>query len=96
MNEIQSINYQFPDRIQDLAKFVLVIPDKISSVKSEIHAMTKLDLAKEVVEQKKEELQMLTEAYVDATVRLGDLTKQIEKKQGIRKDLELSNGEIHE
>lgn len=82
MNELQTVNYQLPDTLQDLAKFVLVIPDKISSVKSEIHAMMRLDLAKEVVEQKKEELQMLTEAYIDATVRVGDLTKQIEKRAG--------------
>lgn len=88
MNELQTVNYQLPDTLQDLAKFVLVIPDKISSVKSEIHAMMRLDLAKEVVEQKKEELQMLTEAYIDATVRVGDLTKQIEKKQGVRTDLQ--------
>lgn len=82
MNELQTVNYQLPDTLQDLAKFVLVIPDKISAVKSEIHAMVRLDLAKEVVEQKKEELQMLTEAYIDATVRVGDLTKQIEKRAG--------------
>lgn len=88
MNELQTVNYQLPDTLQDLAKFVLVIPDKISAVKSEIHAMVRLDLAKEVVEQKKEELQMLTEAYIDATVRVGDLTKQIEKKQGVRTDLQ--------
>lgn len=88
MNELQTVNYQLPDTLQDLAKFVLVIPDKISAVKSEIHAMTKLDLAKEVVEQKKEELQLLTEAYIDATVRVGDLTKQIVKKQGVRTDLQ--------
>jgi hypothetical protein len=88
LNELQTVNYQLPDTLQDLAKFVLVIPDKISSVKSEIHAMMRLDLAKEVVEQKKEELKMLTEAYIDATVRVGDLTKQIEKKQGVRTDLQ--------
>lgn len=72
-------NNQLPDKIEDLAKFVLVGREKLTSVRAEIRAISKLELAEEVREQKREEAQMLAEALLDAEVRIGDLLKQIPK-----------------
>lgn len=80
-------NQQLPDKIEDLAKFVLVGREKLTSVRAEIRAISKLELAEEVREQKREEAQMLAEALMDAEVRIGDLLKQIPKAQGARTDI---------
>lgn len=72
-------NQNLPDKIEDLAKFVLVGREKLVSVRAEIRAINKLELAEEVREQKKEEAQMLAEALIDAEVRIGDLLKLIPK-----------------
>lgn len=72
-------NQNLPDKIEDLAKFVLVGREKLVSVRAEIRAINKLELAEEVREQKREEAQMLAEALIDAEVRIGDLLKQIPK-----------------
>lgn len=80
-------NQNLPDKIEDLAKFVLVGREKLVSVRAEIRAINKLELAEEVREQKREEAQMLAEALIDAEVRIGDLLKQIPKAKGRRTDL---------
>ena len=72
-------NQNLPDTIEDLAKFVLVGREKLVSVRAEIRAINKLELAEEVREQKREEAQMLAEALIDAEVRIGDLLKEIPK-----------------
>ena len=85
-------NQNLPDKIEDLAKFVLVGREKLVSVRAEIRAINKLELAEEVREQKKEEAQMLAEALIDAEVRIGDLLKQIPKASGgDRKSIEIKN-----
>ena len=80
-------NQNLPDTIEDLAKFVLIGREKLTSVRAEIRAIDKVKLAQEVREQKKEEAQMLAEALLDAEVRIGDLLKQIPKASGKRTDL---------
>lgn len=72
-------NQNLPDKIEDLAKFVLVGREKLTSVRAEIRAIDKVQLAQEVREQKKEEAQMLAEALLDAEVKIGDLLKKIPK-----------------
>lgn len=85
-------NQNLPDKIEDLAKFVLVGREKLVSVRAEIRAINKLELAEEVREQKREEAQMLAEALIDAEVRIGDLLKQIPKASGgDRKSIEIKN-----
>lgn len=91
MNELIIKNNNLPNKIEDLAKFVLVGREKLTSVRAEIRAIDKLELAKEVKEQKKEEAQMLAEALIDAEVRIGDLLKQIPKAQGARIDLKTTS-----
>lgn len=72
-------NQNLPDKIEDLAKFVLIGREKLTSVRANIRAIDKLQLAEDVREQKKEEAQMLAEALLDAEVRIGDLLKTIPK-----------------
>lgn len=72
-------NQNLPDKIEDLAKFVLVGREKLTAVRANIRAIDKLQLAEDVREQKKEEAQMLAEALLDAEVRIGDLLKTIPK-----------------
>lgn len=85
-------NQNLPNTIEDLAKFVLVGREKLVSVRAEIRAINKLELAEEVREQKREEAQMLAEALIDAEVRIGDLLKQIPKASGgDRKSEEIKN-----
>lgn len=88
-------NQNLPDTIEDLAKFVLVGREKLVSVRAEIRAINKLELAEEVREQKREEAQMLAEALIDAEVRIGDLLKQIPKASGgDRKSEEIKNRSV--
>ena len=61
---------------------------ELTSVRAEIRAINKLKLAEDVHKQKQEEAAMLAEALLDAEVRLGELLKQIPKKQGKRTDLQ--------
>lgn len=86
MNELAFQKIDLPDNIKDLSKFILVGREKLTSVRAEIRAINKLELAEEVRNQKKEEAQMLSEALLDAEVRLGDLLKQIPKEKNNNKN----------
>ena len=61
-----------PSKLEDLTKFVLIGREKLVSVRAEIRAINKLDLATVVREQKKEEATMLAGALLDAEVKIGD------------------------
>lgn len=89
--DITVVKQYLPDNIQDLSKFVLVGREKLVSVRAEIRAIDKLNLAEEVRVQKREEAQMLSEALLDAEVRIGELLKQIPKDPGRRTDLQLQD-----
>lgn len=84
MNELAARTQQLPDTLEDLSKFVLVGREKLVSVRAEIRAIDKIHLAEEVRNQKREEAQMLSEAVLDAEVRLGDLLKKIPKDSSFR------------
>ena len=73
---------ELPTVIEDLAKFVLVGREKLVSIRAEIRAIDKLQLAEAVREQKRDEARMLSEALLDAEVRIGELFKQIPKASG--------------
>lgn len=87
MNELVSQNQQLPATFEDLSKFILVGREKLISVRAEIRAIDKLNLAQEVRDQKREEAMMLSEALLDAEVKLGDLLKLIPKTPGLRTDI---------
>ncbi len=71
-----------PDRLQDLAQFVLIGRDKLAMVRAGIKALDKLDVAESVRRQKKEEAQMLAEALLDAEVRIGEILAAMPKSSG--------------
>lgn len=58
--------------------------EKLASVRAEIGAINKLQIAEEVRNQKKEEAQLLAEALLDAEVKLGELFQQIPKDKSFR------------
>jgi hypothetical protein len=68
--------------IEDLSHFVLFGREKLTSVKAEIRAIDKLSVAQEVREQKREEALMLSEALLDAEMKIGEMTKEIPKAGG--------------
>lgn len=79
MNELAEPNRQLPDTLPDLAAFVLVGREKLTAVRAEIRAIDRVQLAKEVRQQKQDEARMLSEALLDAEKRIGELTKAIPK-----------------
>lgn len=84
MNSLVLSNNNLPTNIEDLSKFVLVGREKLTAVRAEIRAIDKLDLAKEVREQKKQEAQLLGEALLDAEAKIGEMLKQIPKDNSFR------------
>lgn len=80
MNEL--VTYQqsgLPDNIEDVAHFLLIAPEKATALRAEIRAIQKVGLAKEVYDQKLEEQRRLCDMILDASVRLGEMTKAIPK-----------------
>lgn len=72
-NQIVKRDAQLPATLEELSKFVLVGREKLVSVRAEIRAIDKLNLAEEVKEQKKEEATNLAEALLDAETKIGEL-----------------------
>lgn len=89
MNELIEIQRNLPDAPEDLARFSLLMREKLVSVRAEIRAIDKAKLAKEVRDQKKEEARMISEALLDAEMKLGDFIRTLPKKPGKRTDLQL-------
>lgn len=79
MSNIIELHEQLPDNLKDLSAFVLVGREKLTAVRAEIRAIQKLELAEEVRQQKMDEARMLSEALLDAEVKIGELTKLIPK-----------------
>ena len=83
MNELAvTTNYELPTKIEDLSRFVLVGREKLVAVRAEIRAIDKVGLAKEVREQKLQEAQLISEAVLDAEVRIGQLMQSVPKASG--------------
>ena len=94
MSNITGYTANLPDNLKDLNSFILVGREKLTAVRAEIRAIEKLELAEEVRKQKRDEARMLSEALLDAEVRVGELTKRIPKQSGQRTDLQLSNSGV--
>lgn len=71
-----------PTKSDDLAKFIVVAQEKIKSVKAEIRAIQRLDMAKEVYDQKIEEQARLQELTLLAYQRMGEITREMPKGSG--------------
>lgn len=93
-NEIAISKNNLPVNLSDLSKFVLIGREKLVAVRAEIRAIEKIGLAEEVHKQKLQEAQAISEAVLDAEVRIGQLMSQVEKKQGFRTDLQLVDSSV--
>lgn len=87
MNELANQTTYLPDTIEDLTQFVLVNEEKVQALKAQIRAIKKVNLAKEVYEQKLAEAQEIGQITVEAAQKMGELLLQIEKRQGQRSDI---------
>jgi len=91
MNELTTQQVQLPDTIEDLSKFVLYNEERIQALRASIRAIKKVQLAKEVYEQKLAEAQEVGQITVEAAQKMGELLLQIQTAQGKRTDLETSS-----
>lgn len=82
MNDLTITNAQLPTNFEDLSKFVLIGREKLTAVRAEIRAIDKVGLAEEVRKQKLEEAQAISEAVLDAEVKIGELMAQVPKASG--------------
>lgn len=71
---------RLPTTMDELSKFVLVGREKLVAVRAEIRAIEKVGLAQEVREQKLREAQDISEAVLDAEVRIGELMRDVPKQ----------------
>ena len=92
MNEIAITKCNLPANIDDLGKFVLFGEEKLNSVRAEIRAMNKLNVADAVLRQKQDEARQLTETVTYAQIRIGEITASMPKNQGARSDLTSPEG----
>lgn len=90
MNEL-TISRQsgLPTGSVDLARFILLVPEKVKAMQAEIRAIQKAQLAKEVYYQKKAELDRLRELMLLAYQRMGEITREMPTSRGKRTDREL-------
>ncbi|MBQ8692064.1 MAG: hypothetical protein IJ520_02865, partial [Synergistaceae bacterium] len=80
MNELAvSAQNNLPASFEDLTKFVLIGREKLVAVRAEIRAIKKVGLAEAVRRQKMSEAQAISEAVLDAEVRIGELMQAIPK-----------------
>lgn len=82
MNDLTITNAQIPTNFEDLSKFVLIGREKLTAVRAEIRAIDKVGLAEEVRKQKLEEAQDISEAVLDAEVKIGELMAKVPKASG--------------
>jgi DNA modification methylase len=82
MQSIVTTSNSLPANIEDLSKFVLIGREKLVAVRAEIRAIQKVGLAQEVREQKLREAQDISEAVLDAEVRIGELMAKVPKASG--------------
>ena len=79
MNEVTINSTNLPTTIEDLSKFVLIGREKLVAVRAEIRAIDKVGLAEEVRKQKLQEAQAISEAVLDAEVKIGELMRAVPK-----------------
>lgn len=82
MNELTTQSAQLPETLPELAQYVLIGRDRLKAVRAAIDAISKVDVAKEVYQQKLLEAQEIAEVVTDAEVRMGELIKKIPKAAG--------------
>lgn len=89
MNELATYQSNLPDTPRELVQFIVIGQEKAKALQAEIRAIKRLELAKEVYEQKQEELDRLRSLMLLAYQQMGSFTRDLSTKQGDRADLEL-------
>lgn len=84
MTGLTTYQQNLPETIEDIAHFLLIAPEKATVLRAEIRAIEKIGLAKAVYDQKLEEQRRLCDMILDASVRLGEMTKAIPKASADR------------
>lgn len=87
MQELVVSAQALPEKFEDVAAFAVLAQEKLKSVRAEISAIKRLNLAKDVLEQKMREALELSEIKTRAEMRIGELTAEMPKRQGQRSDL---------
>jgi len=80
-----------PAQPTELAKFIVIAQERAKSIRAEIQAIKRLEVAKEVYEQKLEEQDRLRELMLLAYQRMGEITRELPTQQGQRRDIELGS-----
>ena len=93
MDEIIVRNQTLPETIEELVDFVLVGNEAIRAVKLKIKALSKVDIAKGVRDQKIREGREISKLVIDAESRLGELLENTQK-QGLTKEYGSTGGTI--
>lgn len=85
MNELAAYQQSgLPAQPVDLVKFIVIAQEKAKALRAEIHAIEKLELAKEVYDQKLQEQARLNELVIIAKNRVGDFLKEIPRDNSFR------------
>lgn len=79
-NAVSQCSESLPTTLDELSRFVLVGREKLNAVRAEIRAIDKVGLAQEVRQQKLREAQEISEAVLDAEVRIGQLMAKVPKQ----------------
>ena len=80
MNElVVTAQEKLPANIEDLSKFVLIGREQLVAVRAAIRAIDKVGIAQGVREQKLKEAQAISEAVLDAEVKIGELMAAVPK-----------------
>ena len=87
MDELVTRRQELPDTIEDLARFVLVNEERVQALRAQIRAISKVNLAREVYEQKLQEAQEIAQITLEAGQKMGELLLQIQTAQGRRSDV---------
>lgn len=88
MSDLATYQGGLPETVEQLAHFLLIAPEKAAAMRAEIRAIQKVGLAKAVYDQKLEEQRRLCDMILDASVRLGEMTKDLPTVSGKRTDVE--------
>lgn len=96
MDELVTRRQELPDTIEDLARFVLVNEERVQALRAQIRAISKVNLAREVYEQKLQEAQEIAQITLEAGQKMGELLLKIQTAQGRRSDLGTSSTHLEE
>lgn len=79
MNDLIVRGNNLPTTLEDLSKFVLIGRDKLQAVRAEISALQKLNVAEEVLAQKRAEQSEIGAVVLLAEMKCGELLNQMPK-----------------